>query len=116
MRISSLYPFILAVPLVLSGCQQGGSSKGGGGGSTGGDAGGGPGAAYTPADQPAVNPLASQGAPAAGGRVQRSEGGPNAGAYNPTPPEGARGSGSAYNAHEQAKAKRRQFDQERRRP
>jgi hypothetical protein len=114
MRISSLTPLIIAVTTALAACQS--TPRGGGGGASGGSAGGGPGAAYNPANQPAVNPLASQGAPAAGGRVQRSEGGANAGAYQATPPEGVRGSGSAFNPHELAQEKKKQFEKKAKTP
>lgn len=102
MRISSLTPLALAMVLTLAACQQGKpAAKSAGGG-------GGPGAAYNPTDQPAVNPLASQGPVVSGGRLQRSAGGANAGAYGATPPEGVRGSGSAYNPHWKARVKKQQ--------
>ncbi|MNY04540.1 hypothetical protein D3C86_1372210 [compost metagenome] len=104
MRIRSLTPFALVAIVALAGCQQGKPAPKGGGG--------GPGAAYNPADQPAANPLSSQGPVVSGGRLQRSEGGINAGAYGPTPPEGVRGSGSAYNPNDQARARRQQYNQQ----
>ncbi|HEY9899531.1 MAG TPA: hypothetical protein V6D00_10145 [Pantanalinema sp.] len=111
MRISSLTPLVLAVTVAIAACQQGKpAAKAPSGG------GGGPGAAYNPSDQPAVNQLGSQGPVVSGGRLQRSEGGANAGAYGATPPEGVRGSGSAFNPHEQAQAKRKQFDKTRQTP
>jgi hypothetical protein len=75
--------FGLAGALLATAC-HGSGARGGGGGP------------YTPQNQPAVNPYGTPGPVEAGGRVEREEGGPNAGAYHPTPPEGERGSGSAY--------------------
>lgn len=96
MRSSSLSPFALVLVVALGACQQGKSPGPGGGG----------GGAYVPADQPPVNALGSQGPVVSGGRLERSEGGANAGAYSATPPEGYRGSGSAYNPHWKARVKK----------
>lgn len=58
--------------------------------------GGGGGTAYTPNDQPAVNPYATPDPMMGGGRTPRETGGPNAGSHGTPPSAGSRGSGSRY--------------------
>lgn len=89
---------LMTTAVMLAGCQP--SREGGGGGAPDEGAAARPGergGAYNPANQPPINHLGTPDPVLEGGRVGRQADGPNRGAQGNPPPEGYRGSGSAYN-------------------